>query len=74
MITLKITRPFVSQLAIVSLYNEFSYFNHRRSQEVHWVRVHPKAEKKCWPNLLGKVVSAPPDRERVLPGRAEVHF
>jgi len=33
---------------------------HRRSQGVHWVHVHPSAQKEVWGNLPGKVVGAPP--------------
>jgi len=37
---------------------------HRRSQGLHWVHVHPPGRiKTIGPNLQGKVVSAPPERE-----------
>jgi len=47
--------------------------NHRRSQGVHWVHVHPQGgEKFLGPNLHGKVVSAP--QAETAPLEAEQKF
>ena len=47
---------------------------HRRSQGVHWVHVHPRAEIKSGPNLQGKVVSAPRGRECTPEAEQESNF
>ena len=47
---------------------------HRPSQGVQWVHLHPRAEKIFRRNSQGKIVNAPPSTPSAPPGEARINF